>query len=80
VAHEIGADAVIYQELDALQRAVRASSPSLAAFETSCFDGCYVTGDITTEYLAEVEFRRDSHRGEDGDELDASQLDLNLAA
>jgi amidophosphoribosyltransferase len=80
VAHEIGADAVIYQELDALQRAVRASSRDLTAFETSCFDGCYVTGDVTTEYLAEVEYRRDSNRGEDGEDLDASQLDLNLAA
>jgi len=80
VAHEIGADAVIYQDLDALERAVRASSRDLSAFETSCFDGCYVTGDITTEYLAEVEYRRDSSRGEEGEDMDASQLDLNLAA
>jgi len=80
VAHEIGADAVIYQDLDALERAVRASSRNLSAFETSCFDGCYVTGDITTEYLAEVEYRRDSSRGEEGEDMDASQLDLNLAA
>ncbi|MCU0804178.1 MAG: amidophosphoribosyltransferase [Burkholderiales bacterium] len=80
VAYEIGADAVIYQELDALRRAVRETSPDLTAFETSCFDGCYVTGDVTTEYLAEVEYRRDSHRGEESEDMDASQLDLNLAA
>ncbi|MCX7893216.1 MAG: amidophosphoribosyltransferase [Burkholderiales bacterium] len=80
VAREIGADAVIYQELDALKRAVRDAGRHLAVFETSCFDGCYVTGDVTTEYLAEVEFRRDASRGEDADEAGAPQLDLNLAA
>jgi len=39
VAREIGADAVIYQDLDALKDAVRAVNPKLTQFETSCFDG-----------------------------------------
>jgi amidophosphoribosyltransferase len=65
IAREIEADAVIYQDLDALKAAVRAVNPALQEFETSCFDGCYVTGDITTEYLAAVETQRDNARAED---------------
>jgi len=55
VAREIGADAVIYQDLDALKDAVRAVNPKLTQFETSCFDGVYITGDVTSEYLASIE-------------------------
>jgi amidophosphoribosyltransferase len=79
VAHEIGADAVIYQELDALRASVREVNGKLGPFETSCFDGCYITGDVTSEYLHEVEVRRDPERGDDEDER-VPQLDLNLAS
>jgi amidophosphoribosyltransferase len=79
VAREIGADAVIYQELDALRAAVREVNGTPGPFETSCFDGCYITGDVTSEYLHEVEVRRDPDRGDDEDEA-MPQLDLNLAA
>jgi amidophosphoribosyltransferase len=79
IAHEIGADAVIYQDLAALKAAVRAVNPNLEQFETSCFDGVYITGDITSEYLASVERQRDAGRQEDGEEADGNQLDLNAA-
>jgi amidophosphoribosyltransferase len=78
VAAEIGADALIYQDLDALIAAVRAVNPKLADFEASCFDGRYVTGDVTADYLHVVESRRDAQR--DGDEDEGAQLDLNLVA
>src|SRR5207302_6453323 len=48
VAGELGADALIYQDLDALKDAVRRANPKLKNFETSCFDGHYITGDITS--------------------------------
>ncbi len=64
IAREICADAVIYQDLDALREAVRAANPALVEFETSCFDGCYITGDVTSAYLLEIENRRDASRGE----------------
>lgn len=79
IAREIGADAVIYQDLDALKAAVRAVNPKLDQFETSCFDGVYVTGDITTEYLASVERQRDAGRQDSEEESDNNQLDLNAA-
>ena len=79
VAREIGADAVIYQDLDALKAAVRAVNPKLTQFETSCFDGVYITGDVTSEYLASVEKQRDASRQESEEEAESNQLDLNAA-
>ena len=77
IAREIGADVVIYQEMDALKAAVRAVNPKLAQFETSCFDGHYITGDVTSEYLASVERARDSSRQESEDET--SPADVNFS-
>ena len=45
----IGADHLVYQDVDALKQAVRDINPALKEFEASCFDGNYVTGDVTTE-------------------------------
>jgi amidophosphoribosyltransferase len=78
VAHEIGADALVYQDLEDLKDAVRRANPRLESFETSCFDGVYVTGDITSDYLRAIEIQRDAKRDAGDDE--AAQLDLNLAA
>jgi amidophosphoribosyltransferase len=78
VAEEIGADALIYQDLEALKDAVRRCNPKLTSFETSCFDGHYITGDITTDYLKAIELSRSAARDSSDDET--AQLDLNLAA
>ena len=66
VAREIGADLLIYQDLEALKRAVRAANPRLTEFEASCFDGKYVTGDVTPEYLAQLAGERHEDRGQPG--------------
>src|SRR5881394_1968303 len=78
VCLEIGADALIYQDLSELKDAVRRANPRLTHFETSCFDGVYVTGDVTTDYLTAIEQARDANR--DSSDDDHAQLDLNLAA
>jgi amidophosphoribosyltransferase len=77
VAREIGADALVYQDLEALKDAVRRANPKLTSFETSCFDGVYITGDVTTDYLRAIETQRDASR--DSGEEESAQLDLNLA-
>jgi amidophosphoribosyltransferase len=79
VCAEIGADALIYQDLDALKESVRKLNPKLTSFETSCFDGQYITGDVTSDYLHTIEVRRDAARDSD-DDAEAGQLDLNLVA
>jgi amidophosphoribosyltransferase len=77
IAREIGCDRLIYQDLDDLIDDVRATNPAIARFETSCFDGKYITGDVTAEYLNCLEANR-----EDGDRQrsreSTTQLDLNL--
>jgi len=78
IAREIGADRLIYQDLDALVEDCRSVNPAIENFEASCFSGDYVTGDVTPEYLANIDAQRN-----DGElarrEASASQMDLNLA-
>ncbi|MNC86744.1 amidophosphoribosyltransferase [compost metagenome] len=57
---------------------MRRANPGLTSFETSCFDGVYVTGDVTADYLRTIEIQRDAKRDSEDDET--AQLDLNLAA
>ena len=54
----IGADRLIYQDLHGLIRSVRHDHSTITEFDTSCFSGEYVTGDVTDEYLHELEKRR----------------------
>ena len=49
---------MFYQTLDDLVEAVRFGNPAITQFDTSCFDGTYVTGDVNDDYLAAVEARR----------------------
>ena len=51
IAREIGADGLVYQELGDLEQAIRDLNPSMHEFESSCFSGRYVTGDIDQAYL-----------------------------
>jgi amidophosphoribosyltransferase len=76
IAQQIGADELIYQDLDALIDDVRSVNPAVRNFETSCFSGIYVTGDVTQDYLDGVEAER--HAVNKEDESSATQLDLNL--
>jgi len=63
----IGADALIYQDVDAMKRIVGALNPKLDGFEASCFDGHYVTGDVSPEDFSAIEAqRRSQSQDEDG--------------
>ncbi|MDO9163126.1 MAG: amidophosphoribosyltransferase [Methylococcaceae bacterium] len=65
VCEEIGADHIIYQDLEDLIDAVRKGNPDIAHFDTSCFSNQYVTGDIDDAYLARTEaLRNDSAQTE----------------
>jgi amidophosphoribosyltransferase len=69
----IGCDALIYQDVDAMKQAIASLNPKLAGFDASCFDGVYVTGDITLEDIARMNAGRD--QSEEGEE-DSSRLAL----
>jgi amidophosphoribosyltransferase len=77
ICFEIGADGVIYQDLEDLKAAVRKANPNIVDFDASCFDGQYITGDITPEYLDRVEARRNGEK--DVKPTDDDQMELNLA-
>jgi amidophosphoribosyltransferase len=54
----IGADRLIYQDLNGLIRSVRHDDAEVTRFDTSCFSGEYVTGDVTDDYLRALEKSR----------------------
>ena len=54
VAKELGADKVIFQSIDGLKNALHDLNPAIPAFDCSCFDGVYVTGDVTEAYLEKL--------------------------
>ena len=54
----IGADWLIYQDLTDLVHAVRHDNAKITDFDTSCFSGEYVTGDVTPEYLKRLQGER----------------------
>ncbi len=58
VARVIGADRLIYQNLDDLVKAVSRGNPAITGFDTSVFTGEYVTGDVSLSYLAQLEQAR----------------------
>ncbi|MDR1646795.1 MAG: amidophosphoribosyltransferase [Zoogloeaceae bacterium] len=84
IAREIDADALVYQDLDALLASISCLNPKLSRFDTSCFDGHYVTGDITPEYLDHIEAKRkaggkSASNNEDEERDDPRQMTLGLA-
>ena len=58
VAKLIGADWLVYQDLEDLVAACRHDDAQVTEFDTSCFSGEYVTGDVTPEYLARLQSER----------------------
>jgi amidophosphoribosyltransferase len=54
----IGADWLVYQDLEDLIKAVHHDDAEITRFDTSCFSGEYVTGDVSPEYLSQLEQQR----------------------
>ncbi len=55
IREELGADALFYQKLEDLIWAAKEGNPEIERFDCSCFDGNYITGGVTPEYLAALE-------------------------
>ncbi|MDC1449792.1 amidophosphoribosyltransferase [Candidatus Thioglobus sp.] len=58
VCKTIGADKLIYQNLDDLIWSVQQGNPDIKSFDCSCFDGNYLTKDIDEPYLNNLEAQR----------------------
>lgn len=55
IREELGADALIYQRLEDLIWAAHEGNKDITEFDCSCFDGNYVTGSVSEEYLDSLE-------------------------
>ena len=62
ICNEMGADKLIYQNLDDLIAAVKESNVEIESFDTSCFDGKYITEGVTSEYLNNLHNFRGSNK------------------
>jgi len=78
VCREMTADALVYQDLDALKKSISDVNPLIRNFEASCFDGHYITGDISRDYLDKVESARNNAKPA-GEETVRTQLSLGFA-
>ncbi|MFL0808877.1 MAG: amidophosphoribosyltransferase [Agarilytica sp.] len=61
VRKEIGADWLIYQELEDLIAASSEGNSEIPRFDCSVFDGDYITGDVNDDYLSKLEAERADH-------------------
>lgn len=55
IREELGCDALIYQRLEDLIWAAKEGNPKIETFDCSCFDGRYITGSVSDEYLDGLE-------------------------
>ncbi|KAJ1922583.1 amidophosphoribosyltransferase, partial [Tieghemiomyces parasiticus] len=78
IAEAIGADTVIYQGLEDLVRACRKLRPDITQFDTSVFDGTYVAGDITPDYLRDLENLRNDNAKNGGSAIEKAPETIGL--
>lgn len=77
VGEAIGADWMIYQDLQDLIDAVQKGNPSITSFDCSCFDGKYVTNNISNDYLDQIKARRNDSAKADVEAQQATGMDLH---
>lgn len=73
----IGADKLIYQSIDDLVDAVGTGNPDIKRFETSVFDGVYMTNDINQSYLEKLDAMRNNEVKELTDKNADSIIDMH---
>jgi amidophosphoribosyltransferase len=67
----IGSDRLFYQTLEDLEEVTLQATSDVTAFDSSCFNGQYVTGDIDSAYLQALDDRRNDAAKNRSDEEDA---------
>jgi amidophosphoribosyltransferase len=73
----IGADELIFQSIEDLEAAVSASNPEIKLFETSVFNGSYITNDIDHDYLERLDSMRNNSTKDDTDKNAESVIDMH---
>jgi len=73
----IGADKLIYQSLEDLESAVSSANLEISQFDTSVFDGQYITQDIDQNYLEKLDALRNNETKETSDKNADSMIDMH---
>jgi amidophosphoribosyltransferase len=73
----IRADGLIFQDLNDLVDAVRELNPEIQRFETSVFDGNYITGDVDNAYLQRIDNMRNEVSKNEGLQTELSNLEMH---
>lgn len=77
ICESIKADGLIYQDIEDLRQAVSAENDAINTFEMSVFNGEYITGDVTQQYLESLDqARNDSAKGQSSED-ELSNLDVH---
>lgn len=76
IADILGADWLIYQDLPDLIEAVRKYNPTLIRFDTSCFTGDYITGNVGIGYLRWLESQRSDNTRFGQDKADINPIEI----
>ena len=76
ICNLIGADKLIYQSISDLVAAVGSGNPEIKTFDTSVFDGNYVTNDINQAYLEKLDAQRNNKNKEDSASNADSIIDM----
>ncbi len=78
ICESIKADGLIYQDIQDLVEAVREENPNIERFETSVFDGNYVTGDVDQHYLERIDRARgEAAKGSPTVQVELSNLEMH---
>ena len=71
----IGADRILYQRLEDLIEAVREGNPKISQVDASCFDGRYITGNVSADFLQTVAgARSDQAKTQRTEALDVAEI------
>ncbi|HEY9051358.1 MAG TPA: amidophosphoribosyltransferase [Gammaproteobacteria bacterium] len=76
IAEAIGADWLIYQDLEDLIDAVRRGNKKISHFDCSCFDGKYVTNDVNDSYLQHLDQLRSDNAKQEREKTTLAGIDL----
>jgi len=80
IAEAIGADWLVYQDIDDMVEAIMHKHNSgVESFDASCFDGNYVTGDIDQAYLNSLQKMRNDKAKSNRDQLENQTVDIHNA-
>ena len=80
IARVIGADWLVFQDLDDLVAAAKKGNPRVKKFDTSVFNGEYITGDVTKTYLDHLEQLRNDSSQEKRRTSDNTVIELHNSA